>query len=106
MAVPMFLLAPDLSVSRLCFGTMTLGEQNTVPQSFRLLDAAFEAGINFLDSAEMYPVPQRRETQGRSEEYIGRWMRARNVPRDRIVLATKLVETQHRLHRPLPDTLA
>ncbi|CAL9203257.1 unnamed protein product [Musa hybrid cultivar] len=90
MAVPMFLLAPDLSVSRLCFGTMTLGEQNTVRQSFRLLDAAFEAGINFLDSAEMYPVPQRRETQGRSEEYIGRWMRARNVPRDRIVLATKV----------------
>ncbi|URD86965.1 Aldo/keto reductase family [Musa troglodytarum] len=90
MAVPMVQLAPDLSVSRLCFGTMTLGEQNTLPQSFRLLDAAFEAGVNFLDSAEMYPVPQRRQTQGRSEEYIGRWMRARNVPRDRIVLATKV----------------
>ncbi|WOK93337.1 hypothetical protein Cni_G02034 [Canna indica] len=90
MGIPTFQLAPDLSVSRLCFGTMTFGEQNSLPQSFRLLDAAFEAGINFLDTAEMYPVPQRRETQGRSEEYISSWMRARNVPRDRIVLATKV----------------
>ncbi|XP_072976040.1 uncharacterized protein [Typha angustifolia] len=90
MSLPLFHLAPDLAVSRLCFGTMTFGEQNTLSQSFRLLDEAFEAGINFLDSAEMYPVPQRRETQGRSEEYIGCWMSARKVPRDRLVLATKV----------------
>uniref|UniRef100_A0A2P2MGQ0 NADP-dependent oxidoreductase domain-containing protein n=1 Tax=Rhizophora mucronata TaxID=61149 RepID=A0A2P2MGQ0_RHIMU len=69
---------------------MTFGEQNSLAQSFRLLDHAFHAGINFFDSAEMYPVPQRAETQGRSEEYFGRWVRERKVPRDRVVLATKV----------------
>ncbi|KAI8522786.1 hypothetical protein RHMOL_Rhmol13G0023600 [Rhododendron molle] len=90
MAVPLFNLAPDLIVSRLCLGTMTFGEQNSLPESFLLLDKAFDSGINFFDSAEMYPVPQRTETQGRSEEYVGRWMRERKVPRDRVVLATKV----------------
>ncbi|OIW17938.1 hypothetical protein TanjilG_17774 [Lupinus angustifolius] len=90
MSVPLFNLAPNLSVSRLCLGTMTFGEQNTLPQSFRLLDEAFDAGINFFDSAEMYPVPQRAETQGRSEEYLGRWIRERKIPRDRVVVATKV----------------
>ncbi|XP_020101227.1 protein tas isoform X2 [Ananas comosus] len=91
MSLPFFHLAPDLTVSKLCFGTMTFGEQNTLSQSFRLLDEGFfVAGINFLDTAEMYPVPQHRTTQGRSEEYISRWMRARKVPRDRIILATKV----------------
>ncbi|KAK3007903.1 hypothetical protein RJ639_013048 [Escallonia herrerae] len=90
MAMPLFNLAPDLTVSRLCLGTMTLGEQNSMPQSFRLLDKAFDSGISFFDSAEMYPVPQRAETQGRSEEYFGRWLRDRNIPRDRVVFATKV----------------
>ncbi|XP_022155635.1 uncharacterized protein LOC111022719 isoform X2 [Momordica charantia] len=90
MAVPVFNLAPDLKVSRLCFGTMTFGEQNSLFQSFRLLDQAFDAGINFFDSAEMYPVPQRAETQGRSEEYLGRWIRNRKIARDRVVIATKV----------------
>ncbi|XP_039161315.1 protein tas-like [Eucalyptus grandis] len=90
MAVPLFNLAPDLSVSRLCLGTMTFGEQNSMSESFRLLDHAFGAGINFFDSAEMYPVPQRADTQGRSEEYLGRWVRDRKIPRDRVVLATKV----------------
>ncbi|KAK2649284.1 hypothetical protein Ddye_016773 [Dipteronia dyeriana] len=90
MSVPLFDLAPDLAVSRLCLGTMTFGEQNSLPQSFRLLDQAFDAGINFFDSAEMYPVPQLAETQGRSEEYLGRWIRDRKIPRDRIVIATKV----------------
>ncbi|XP_021681396.2 uncharacterized protein LOC110665534 isoform X2 [Hevea brasiliensis] len=90
MSVPFFNLAPNLTVSRLCLGTMTFGEQNSLPQSFRLLDEVFHAGINFFDSAEMYPVPQRAETQGRSEEYLGRWIRERKIPRDRVVLATKV----------------
>ncbi|KAF7818260.1 Protein tas [Senna tora] len=90
MSVPLFNLAPNLTVSRLCLGTMTFGEQNTLPQSFRLLDEAFDAGINFFDSAEMYPVPQRAETQGRSEEFLGRWIRHRKIPRDRVVIATKI----------------
>jgi aryl-alcohol dehydrogenase-like predicted oxidoreductase len=71
---------------------MTFGEQNTLPQSFRLLDQAFHAGINFFDSAEMYPVVQRAETQGSSEEYLGRWIRESNIPRDGVVLATKVVQ--------------
>lgn len=90
MLVPLFNLAPNLTVSRLCLGTMTFGEQNSLPQSFGLLDEAFNAGINFFDSAEMYPVPQRAETQGRSEEYLGRWIKRRKIPRDRIVLSTKV----------------
>ncbi|GMP91188.1 hypothetical protein CsSME_00041990 [Camellia sinensis var. sinensis] len=90
MAVPLFNITPDLTVSRLCLGTMTFGEQNSLPQSFLLLDKAFNSGINFFDSAEMYPVPQRAETQGRSEEYLGRWMRERKIPRDCVVLASKV----------------
>ncbi|XP_040259318.2 uncharacterized protein [Aegilops tauschii subsp. strangulata] len=91
MAMPTFHLAPDLPpVSRLCLGTMTMGEQSGPPESLRLLDAAFDAGVNFFDSAEMYPVPQRAETHGRSEELVGRWLRARRVPRDSVVLATKV----------------
>jgi aryl-alcohol dehydrogenase-like predicted oxidoreductase len=90
MSMPTFHLAPDLAVSRLCFGTMTMGEQSRLPESLRLLDAAFDAGVNFFDSAEMYPVPQRSETHGRSEEFLGRWLRARRAPRDSVVLATKV----------------
>ncbi|XP_021906670.1 uncharacterized protein LOC110821221 isoform X2 [Carica papaya] len=90
MSVPIINLAPNLPVSRLCLGTMTFGEQNSLSQSFRLLDEAFDAGINFFDSAEMYPVPQRSETQGRSEEYFGRWIRSRKIPRDRVVFSTKV----------------
>uniref|UniRef100_A0A0E0J4Y9 NADP-dependent oxidoreductase domain-containing protein n=1 Tax=Oryza nivara TaxID=4536 RepID=A0A0E0J4Y9_ORYNI len=90
MSMPTFHLAPDLAVSRLCFGTMTMGEQSRLPESLRLLDAAFDAGVNFFDSAEMYPVPQRSETHGRSEEILGRWLRARWAPRDSVVLATKV----------------
>ncbi|KAL6908078.1 hypothetical protein ACP4OV_002248 [Aristida adscensionis] len=91
MAMPTFQLAPDLPrVSRLCFGTMTMGEQSGAAESLRLLDAAAAAGVNFFDSAEMYPVPQRRETHGRSEELLGRWLRARRAPRDSVVVATKV----------------
>nr|CAB3503112.1 unnamed protein product [Digitaria exilis] len=100
MAMPTFHLAPDLPpVSRLCFGTMTMGEQTGVASSLRLLDAAFDAGVNFFDSAEMYPVPQRRETHGRSEEILGRWLRARRPPRDHVVVATK-VTASRRLPSP------
>ncbi|CAI9288642.1 unnamed protein product [Lactuca saligna] len=90
MAIPLSNLTPSLLVSKLCLGTMTFGEQNSLSQSFKLLDKAFDSGINFFDSAEMYPVPQRAETQGRSEEYFGRWLRERKIPRDRVVFATKV----------------
>ncbi|XP_068643753.1 uncharacterized protein [Aristolochia californica] len=90
MAVPLFNLAPGLNVSRLCLGTMTFGEQNSLTQSYRLMDEAFEAGINFFDTAEMYPVPQRADTHGRSEEYLGLWLKDRKISRDRVVLSTKV----------------
>ncbi|KAM7256076.1 hypothetical protein ACFE04_011817 [Oxalis oulophora] len=71
-------------------GTMTFEEQNTLPQSFRLLDEAFDVGINFFDSAEMYPVPQCAATQGRSDDYFGRWVKQRRIPRHRVVFASKV----------------
>ncbi|XP_034692014.1 protein tas-like isoform X3 [Vitis riparia] len=80
MGVPVFNLAPDLTVSRLCLGTMTFGEQNSLSQSFGLLSQAFHSGTSFFDSAEMYPVPQRAETQGKSEEHSGRWIRETKIP--------------------------
>ena len=78
-----------VSVSRVCLGTMTFGEQNTQAQAHQQLDYAVERGINFLDTAEMYPVPPRGETQGRTEAYIGDWLKARGRRED-LVIATKV----------------
>ncbi|MBK1643323.1 NADP(H)-dependent aldo-keto reductase [Thiocapsa imhoffii] len=79
----------DIRVSALCLGTMTFGEQNDEADAHAQLDRALDAGINFLDTAEMYPVPPRAETMGRTEEFIGTWLQARGC-RDRVVLATKV----------------
>ena len=78
----------DLNVSELCLGTMTFGEQNSAEDASRQLDYAISRGINFIDTAEMYPVPPRAETQGRTEDCVGRWLR--HQTRDKIVLATKV----------------
>ena len=78
----------ELEVSTVCLGTMTWGEQNSEADAHAQLDLAIDRGINFIDTAEMYPVPPRAETQGRTEEYLGRWL-ARN-DRDRLVIATKV----------------
>ena len=78
-----------IDVSVLCLGTMTFGEQNTEAEAHAQLDRALAAGIDFIDTAEMYPVPPRAETQGRTESYIGTWLAARGG-RDRVVLATKV----------------
>jgi aryl-alcohol dehydrogenase-like predicted oxidoreductase len=82
-----------VSVSRVCLGTMTFGEQNTEAEAHQQLDYAVERGINFLDTAEMYPVPPRGETQGRTEAYIGSWLKARGR-RDDLVIATKVAGPQ------------
>ena len=79
----------DLEVSALCLGTMTWGEQNSEQEAHAQLDRAVAAGINFIDTAELYPVPPRAETQGRTESYIGSWLAARGG-RERLVLATKV----------------
>ena len=79
----------DIEVSLICLGSMTWGEQNSEAEGFAQMDLAVERGINFIDTAEMYATPPRRETCGRSEEIIGNWLAARGG-RDRLVLATKI----------------
>jgi aryl-alcohol dehydrogenase-like predicted oxidoreductase len=79
----------DLKLSVIGLGTMTWGQQNTEAEAFEQLDYAMDRGINFIDTAEMYPVPPRPATQGRTEAYIGNWL-ARRGQRDRIVLASKV----------------
>ena len=75
-----------LKVSRLCLGTMTFGYQCDEDTSFAILDAAADAGITFLDSADVYPIGAPRELAGRTEEVVGKWLRGK---RDRVILATK-----------------
>jgi aryl-alcohol dehydrogenase-like predicted oxidoreductase len=79
----------DVRVSAVCLGTMTWGKQNTEAEAHAQMDFAVERGVNFLDAAEMYPIPPEAETQGRTEAIIGSWLAARGN-RDRIVLATKV----------------
>jgi aryl-alcohol dehydrogenase-like predicted oxidoreductase len=78
----------DLMVSRVCLGTMTFGEQNTEADAHSQLDYALERGINFIDTAEMYPVPPNAATQGSTERFIGSWLK-KSGKRGQIVLATK-----------------
>ncbi|WP_372614695.1 NADP(H)-dependent aldo-keto reductase [Halomonas sp.] len=77
-----------IEVSRLCLGTMTFGEQNTEADAHEQLDRAVAFGIDFIDTAEMYPVPPKAETQGRTEAYIGSWLKHRGS-RDDVIIATK-----------------
>ncbi|AIW13109.1 NADP(H)-dependent aldo-keto reductase [Vibrio tubiashii] len=78
-----------LEVSKICLGTMTFGEQNTEQEAFSQLDYALERGVNFIDTAEMYPVPPKANTQGLTEQYIGSWL-AKSGKREKVVLATKV----------------
>ncbi|MDU6389124.1 MULTISPECIES: NADP(H)-dependent aldo-keto reductase [unclassified Pantoea] len=78
-----------LEVSQLGLGTMTFGEQNSEADAHQQLDFALASGINFIDTAEMYPVPPRPETQGLTEQYIGSWLKARGS-RDKVILASKV----------------
>jgi len=80
----------DLNVSRICLGTMTWGQQNTEAEGHAQMDRAFERGVNFVDTAEMYPIPPKAETQGATERIIGTWMKARGN-RDRVILASKVI---------------
>jgi aryl-alcohol dehydrogenase-like predicted oxidoreductase len=77
-----------MNVSKVCLGTMTWGQQNSEAQAHEQLDYAVGQGINFIDTAEMYPVPPRAETQGRTETFIGTWLRRQQ--RDRLYIATKV----------------
>ena len=78
----------DLNVSRVCLGTMTWGQQNSEAEAHEQLDYAVMQGVNFIDTAEMYPVPPNAQTQGRTERYLGTWLARQQ--RDRLIIATKV----------------
>lgn len=78
----------DIKVSKICLGTMTFGEQNSQSEAFEQLDYAVDNGVNFIDTAEMYSVPGRLETQGSTETIIGNWLSDTNKRKD-IIVATK-----------------
>jgi len=77
-----------IKISKICMGTMTFGEQNTEREAHEQLDYALSKGINFIDTAEMYSVPGRKETQGSTERFIGTWLK--NQKRENLVFATKV----------------
>jgi aryl-alcohol dehydrogenase (NADP+) len=77
-----------LKVSEICLGTMTWGQQNTEADAHAQLDYAVSRGVNFIDAAEMYPVPPKGETQGCTESFLGTWLR--HQQRDRLIVATKI----------------
>lgn len=76
-------------VSNLCCGTMTFGSQNTEAEGFAIMDRAYDAGIDFFDTAEIYPVPPDPKWVNRTEEIVGKWLKTK--PRDAITIATKIV---------------
>jgi aryl-alcohol dehydrogenase-like predicted oxidoreductase len=77
-----------LQVSKLCLGTMTFGEQNTETDAHQQLDYAIANGINFIDTAEMYPVPANANTQGLTERYVGTWLKKQQ--REKLIVASKV----------------
>ena len=80
----------DIDVSVICLGSMTWGEQNTQEEGFQQMDYAFDRGINFFDTAEIYAVMPREETYGKTEEIIGNWLKTKKN-RDQIILALSLI---------------
>ncbi len=78
----------NIKVSKICLGTMTFGEQNTETQAHEQLNYAVEQGVNFIDTAELYAVPGRVETQGSTEKFIGTWLK--NQKREDLVIGTKV----------------
>jgi aryl-alcohol dehydrogenase-like predicted oxidoreductase len=89
--------ASTLEVSRVCLGTMTFGEQNSEAEAHSQLDYALERGINFIDTAEMYPVMPRAQTQGSTERFIGSWLKKSGRRAD-VVLATKVAGPNASMH--------
>ena len=79
----------NLEVSAICLGTMTFGEQNSQSDGFEQMNYAVDRGVNFFDTAEIYPVMPKKETYGNSEEIIGNWLKTKKN-RDKIILASKI----------------
>ena len=80
-------------VSEICMGTMTFGTQADKRESFRIMDESIESGIDFFDTAEVYPVPPTSELAGLTEEWVGEWLKSR--PRESVILATKVAGAAH-----------
>ena len=79
----------EIEVSKICLGTMTWGTQNTKEEAFEQMDYALANGVNFFDTAELYPVPASADTYATTEAYIGEWLESRKS-RDKIILASKI----------------
>ncbi|MEI5998585.1 NADP(H)-dependent aldo-keto reductase [Paraburkholderia bengalensis] len=90
----------DVQVSVIGLGTMTWGEQNTEREAHEQIDYALDHGVTLIDTAEMYPVPPRPETQGSTERYIGTWLARHRSQRETIVLATKIAGPARQPHNP------
>ena len=84
-----FLPNTDVKVSKICLGTMTFGNQNTEAEGHQQMDYALERGVNFFDTAELYPVPASAETQGETERIMGTWFQ-KTGNRDKVILASKV----------------
>ena len=82
-----------LVVSEICMGTMTFGAQSDESTAFQIMDMAYDAGVDFFDAAEMYPVPPTAQTFGITEEIVGRWLKTK--PRETVILATKITGPGH-----------
>ena len=79
----------DIKVSSICLGTMTWGEQNTQKEAFEQMDYSLDQGINFFDTAELYSVPMKPETRGKTSQFIGEWF-SRSKKRNKVILADKV----------------
>jgi aryl-alcohol dehydrogenase-like predicted oxidoreductase len=86
----------DIQVSSICLGTMTFGDQNTEEEAHSQLDYAVAHGINFIDTAEMYPVPPKADTYSRTETIVGNWLKSQ--PRDKIILGGKVAGPRRGMH--------
>ena len=79
----------DIKVSKICLGTMTWGRQNSEIEGHQQMDYALDKGVNFFDTAELYPIPPRFEEQGDTERFIGSWFK-KNGTRKEVILASKI----------------
>ena len=79
----------DVDVSAICLGTMTWGEQNTQEEGFEQMNYALDKGVNFWDTAELYAIPPKKNTYGKTEEVIGNWFKE-TKKRDKVILASKV----------------
>ncbi|MGY8944220.1 MAG: aldo/keto reductase, partial [Flavobacteriales bacterium] len=79
----------DIKVSKICLGTMTFGNQNTEADEHEQMDYAIDNGVNFFDTAELYPVPANAKTQGETDRIIGSWFK-KTGNRDKVILASKV----------------